>query len=152
SKPTQAEHVFRDALGWIEKNKDGRFFVYIQTIDPHVPYDPPKQFLDLYDAQPYDGQIRPRMTAELLEQAKRNPPKVTFTPRDRQRLEALYDGEVSYHDHELGEFVKRLKQLGLWENTVFVMTSDHGEEFNDHGSWGHGHSLYQELLHVPVLF
>ena len=54
------------------------------------------------------------------------------------------------HDKYLGIFVAKMKELGVWDDTIFVITSDHGEEFDDHGSWGHGHSIYQELLHVPL--
>jgi choline-sulfatase len=152
NKSTTAEKVFKEAGDWIEKNKDKRFFVYIQTIDPHVPYDPPDEFLKMYDAAEYTGQVSPRKTPDQLEKAKRNPPAVTFNERDRARLEALYDAEISYHDRHLGFFVERLKQLGLYDQSMFVVTSDHGEEFNDHGSYGHGHSVYQELLHVPLVF
>ncbi|MFW6086571.1 MAG: sulfatase [Myxococcota bacterium] len=152
SKSTEAENVFKEAGDWIEQNKDERFFVYIQTIDPHVPYDPPDSLLKKYDDRDYDGQVKPRMTAQLIEKAKRNPPAVTFDASDKRRLEALHDGEITYQDAEMGKFVERMKKLGLWEDTLFVMTSDHGEEFNEHGSWGHGHSTYQEMLHVPLVF
>jgi len=151
NKSTTAQNVFGETATWIEKHKAERFFVYIQTIDPHVPYDPPDEFLKLYDAEEYTGGVKPRSTADQLEQAKRNPPAITFTARDRQRLEALHDGEISYHDRQLGVFIDRLKALGLYDNTLFVVVADHGEEFNDHGSWGHGHSVYQELLHVPLM-
>src|SRR6185436_13109528 len=93
----------------------------------------------------------PRKTADQLEQTKRNPPALTFNQRDRDHLEALHDGEVSYHDQEFGKFVERLKQLGVYDQVLFVVTADHGEEFNDHGSFGHGHTVYQELLHVPFM-
>lgn len=149
-KSTEAENVFRETGDWIEKNKGGRFFAYVQTIDPHVPYDPPEEYLKMYDAREYTGPVQPRMTPEQLEQAKRK--QLTFTASDQRRLEALYDGEISQHDHFLGLFIERLKKLGVWEDTLLVVTSDHGEEFNDHGSWGHGHSVYQELLHVPLVF
>jgi choline-sulfatase len=150
---TEAGNVFKEAGDWLEKNgKDGRFFVYIQTIDPHVPYDPPAQFLEMYDAREYTGQVKPRMTPVLLERAKKNPPEVTFDASDKRRIEALHDAEISYHDDEMGKFIEKVEKLGLWKDTLFVITSDHGEEFNDHGSWGHGHSTYQELLHVPLLF
>ena len=151
-KSTEAENVFREAGDWIEQNKDRRFFTYIQTIDPHVPYDPPAEYLRMYDARTdYTGIVQPRMTAELLERAKQPNGGVTFTPSDVQRLEGLHDGEITQHDHFFGLFIERLKSLGLWENTVLVVTSDHGEEFDDHGSWGHGHSVYEELLHVPLM-
>ena len=149
---TNASTVFGEAQSWIERNKDGRFFVYIQTIDPHVPYDPPDKFLKMYDAAPYDGQVQNRRTHLMLDEVKKNPKKYKFTARDKERIEALHDGEISYHDAYFGKFLAKLEELGLAENTIVVVTSDHGEEFQEHGSWGHGHSVYQELLGVPLIF
>jgi arylsulfatase A-like enzyme len=149
---TNASNVFGEAQGWIEKNKNDRFFVYIQTIDPHVPYDPPAKFLEMYDPEPYNGQVKNRRTHLMLDEAKKNPKKYTFTKRDKERIEALHDGEISYHDEYFAKFLVKLRELGLDENTIVVVTSDHGEEFQEHGSWGHGHSVYQELLGVPLLF
>jgi arylsulfatase A-like enzyme len=152
ARSTTAATVFGEAEAWIEKNRDRRFFVYIQTIDPHVPYDPPDRFLKMYDPAPYDGQVQNRRTHLMLDEAKKNPQKYRFTPRDKERLEALHDGEISYHDEELGKFMAKISELGLDANTIIVVTSDHGEEFQEHGSWGHGHSVYQELLGVPLMF
>jgi choline-sulfatase len=151
TRNADAESVFRDAGNWVEQHKGRRFFAYIHTIDPHVPYDPPEQFLKLYDPEPYDGPIKPRLTPDQLEKAKSVPPKLELSDRDRHHLEALYDGEISYHDHHLGLFIERLKKLGVYEQVMFVVTADHGEEFADHGSYGHGHTVYQELLHVPFI-
>lgn len=152
SRNTNASNVYREAFDWIEEHRDERFFVYIQTIDPHVPYDPPDEYLKMYDDRAYDGPVKNRRTHLLLEDAKKSPPKVVFTESDKIRLKALHDGEISYHDHHMGLFLRKLEKLGLRENTLFVITADHGEELDDHGSWGHGHSVYQELLHVPLLF
>jgi choline-sulfatase len=149
-KNTDAENLFREAADWIETRKGDRFFAYIQTIDPHVPYDPPDQFLKMYDARDYDGQVKNRLTPKLLEEAKKS--KVVFSERDKVRLNALYDGEISYHDHYFGKFLERLEAMGALEDTLIVITSDHGEELDDHGSWGHGHSVYNELLRVPLVF
>lgn len=146
---TEAGTVFREALAWIEAHREERFFTYIQTIDPHVPYDPPGEILQLYDPGEYDGPIRPRSTGNQLEDVKNG--RLTFSARDRQRLEALHDGEITYHDREMTTFVARLRELGLYDDIIFVVTSDHGEEFNEHGSFGHGHSIFQELLHVPLM-
>jgi arylsulfatase A-like enzyme len=153
NKNTGADNVFREAATWIEAHKDERFFVYIQTIDPHVPYDPPGEILALYDENhaAYTGQVRNRSTGNQLGDAKRNPPRIIFTEADRQRLKDLHDAEITFHDRYFGPFIDKLKELGLYEDMVFVITSDHGEEFNEHGSWGHGHSVYQELLHVPLI-
>ncbi len=160
---SEAENVFKDGLAWIDTQRSSSevgsgpdafkpFFLYLQTIDPHVPYDPPGKWLDAYDPEPYDGPVKPRLTPTQLADAKRNPPRIELTERDRKRLMALHDGEISYHDEELARFMEGLRERGLAEDTLLVITSDHGEEFNEHASWGHGHSLYNELLHVPLLF
>ena len=149
---TNAANVFGEAASWIEKNKDKRFFAYIQTIDPHVPYDPPDKYLKMYDPKPYNGKVQNRRTHLMLDDAKKNPKKYKFTERDKDRIEALHDGEISYHDEHFGKFIAKLRELGLEHDTIIVITSDHGEEFQEHGSWGHGHSVYQELLGVPLLF
>lgn len=149
---TDASNIFQEAGDWAAAHKDEPFFLYVHTIDPHVPYDPPADFLKLYDDRDgYDGVVKARSTGDLLAKAKKNPPQVTFDASDRKRLEALHDGEITQHDVELGKFVDRLNRLGIWEDTLFVFVSDHGEEFDDHGSWGHGHSIYQELLRVPLV-
>lgn len=150
-RSTEAENVFSEAAEWIEDHKSQRFFVYIQTIDPHVPYDPPDEFLRMYDPNPeqYTGVVRNRMTGNQLGEAKTG--RLTFSEADAARLAALHDGEISYHDRELGTFLDKLRELDLYDDTIFVITSDHGEEFDEHGSWGHGHSVYQELLHVPLV-
>ena len=146
----EAAEVFQIAGDWIEQHKDERFFAYVHTVDPHVPYDPPEEDLQRYDSRSdYDGVVRARSTGEQLVEAKAH--RLNFTPSDLRRLRALHDGEITYHDREMGRFVERLQSMGVWDDTVFVFVSDHGEEFNDHGSFGHGHSIYQELLHVPLL-
>ncbi|MBI5488216.1 MAG: sulfatase [Deltaproteobacteria bacterium] len=146
-KPTTADRVFGDAAAWIEAHKAERFYAYVHTIDPHVPYSPPAEFLALYDDKPYDGPIVARQTHLQVEDIKKK--KMTVTDRDKERLEALYDGEISFHDGHLGSFLKKLDELGILEETLVIVSSDHGEEFWDHGSVGHGHSIFQELVHVP---
>ena len=148
---SNADNVLRDAANWIEAHRHERFFAYIQTIDPHVPYDPPSEFLELYQSEPYTGPIRPGQSADQLEKAKLLPAKLVLNEADRAYLSALYDGEVSFHDRYLGVFIDRLKRLGLYDRVLFVLTADHGEEFYDHKSFGHGHTLYQELIGVPLI-
>lgn len=149
SKPTRADNVFGRALEWIEQHKDRPFYAYVHTIDPHVPYAPPEEFLKLYDNKPYDGPIVPAKTHLQIEEIKKKTMQVG--DRDKERILALYDGEISYHDGQMGSFLKRLDELGLLEDTLVIVTSDHGEEFWDHDSVGHGHSIFQELVHVPFL-
>lgn len=150
NKRTEAENVFRDAHAWIQKRKQAgeRFYAYVQTIDPHVPYDPPEELISLYDKE-YGGTIRPRNTAQLLEDIKKG--KFKPTAEDKERVHALYQGEITYHDKWFDDFLKKLDKQGLLEETLIVVVSDHGEEFWDHGSVGHGHQIHQELIHVPYI-
>ncbi|HEX4351268.1 MAG TPA: sulfatase, partial [Polyangiales bacterium] len=78
-------------------------------------------------------------------------PSAHVADRDRPHLEALYDAAISDQDRQLGPFIERLKTLGLYDQIALFVTADHGEEFGDHGSYGHGRSIYQELLHVPLV-
>ncbi len=151
SGSTDASNVFKESGDWAESNKDKPFFLYVQTIDPHVPYRPGDEYTKMYDPRnDYSGPVEPNSTGILLEKAKKK--EVTLNESDRTRLMALHDGEITKHDVFLGKFVERMKKLGIWENSLFVVVSDHGEEFNEHGSWGHGQSVYEELLHVPLFF
>ncbi|MFO8073106.1 MAG: sulfatase [Polyangia bacterium] len=149
-KPNRAQHVVDDAVAWLESRPEDRpFFLYVHTIDPHVPYIPPGRYRSLYDPNPYRGPVRPAQTAKLLEKVKKG--TVGLSERDRFRLEALYDGEITYHDDQLARLHEALEEQGLLDDTLLVVTSDHGEEFFEHGSVGHGHSVYEELLHVPLI-
>ena len=122
--------INREALPWIEANRDRRFFVYLHYIDPHEPYTPHPEREPSF-ARDHGWRFG----------------------NDRKRLLAsdLYDGEVRYCDDGLSELVKSLKQLGIWDDALVVVTSDHGEEFFEHGWIGHGYSVYQELIRVPLL-
>jgi arylsulfatase A-like enzyme len=145
-----AESVAGDVLEWFDaRPQDKPFFLYVHTIDPHVPYRPPKEFLAMYDSAPYAGPVNFGSDAELLEKIKIG--RIPLGPRDKERLVALYDGEITYHDVHFDAIMRGLDKRGLADETVVVVTADHGEEFWDHGSVGHGHSVYDELLHVPLI-
>ncbi|MCA9580146.1 MAG: sulfatase [Myxococcales bacterium] len=147
---SQARFVASDVLEWLDKRpSDKPFFLYVHTIDPHVPYIPPDDLLAAYDPDPYDGIVDFQRDRGLLEKIKIG--KVRLGARDKKHLEALYDGEITYHDTHMGSILKGLRDRGLGDDTVVVITSDHGEEFFDHDSVGHGHSVWDELLHVPLL-
>lgn len=149
-RPTVAQYVASDVLKWLDQRpKEKPFFLYVHAIDPHVPYIPPQHFLQMYDAAPYTGPVDFRKTNELLEKIKIG--SLKLATRDKQHLEALYNGEISYQDVHFAAVMQGLVERGLADDTVVVFTSDHGEEFWDHGSVGHGHSVYDELLHVPLI-
>jgi arylsulfatase A-like enzyme len=123
-----AASLNHQALSWLETNRDTRFFLYLHYMDPHQPY---------YE-HPYDGQS-PGVVAQ------------NKAPTQAHYLRRLYDGEVAYLDSYLGALFAALKRWGLYDDALIVFTADHGEEFQEHGDWGHGRTLYEEQLHVPLI-
>ena len=147
---TQAEFIASDVVQWLDQRPQDRpFFLYVHTVDPHVPYLPPNDLLHLYDPDPYEGPVDFNRDRELLEHVKSG--SLALNARDRQHLEALYDGEITYHDAHFGAMMEALERRGLADETIVVFTADHGEEFFDHDSVGHGHSVYEELINVPLI-
>lgn len=153
NRSSEAEHVYADALAWLtERRQDPSGkpqFLYIQTIDPHVIYKVEREFTQNYFASDYKGPLGPTVDATELEGLSSG--KLKGTEDDVAWVRALYHGEVTYHDHHMGKFFEQLQALGAMEDTMILITNDHGEELQDHGKFGHGHSLYEELLRAPLL-
>lgn len=117
-----------DVLGWLEANRHGRFFAYVHYMDPHDPYfDHPYNSYTIFAGQ---GYLDPGLTPEM---------------------NRLYDGEVAYLDAHVGHLIRALKEWGLYDEALIVLTSDHGEEFNEHGGFSHGETLYREQIAVPLV-
>jgi arylsulfatase A-like enzyme len=105
----------------------------------------------------YAGPVTGESSRSLLRQQRRlegaaRAAVPQLTAADRARLIALYDGGIRYVDGFVGELRAVLERLGLAETTALVLYSDHGEEFRDHGSWIHSHSVYDELVRVPLIW
>jgi len=122
------------------------FFLWCHFMDPHNPYTPPRGYVPAYPGMP---------AAEaygLLEEFRKEgvverPP----TEGNVAKYAMLYDGEIAYVDEQFGRIVAALEEEGLAGNTAFIVLNDHGEEFYDHGSYGHGHTLYPELINMVFL-
>lgn len=153
NKASEADHVFGDALAWLSERKqagdDKPFFLYIQTIDPHVTYKAPPEYVQRYFADKYDGPLGPTIDATDLQNLTSG--KVKPSEREVSWVRAMYNAEVTFHDEHMGKFFTELETMGRMQDTMIVITNDHGEEINDHGKFGHGHSLYDELLRAPLL-
>jgi len=140
-----------DAVGrWLRKRpREVPFFAYVHMIDPHAPYAAPGRSRYRYQSWPYSGPVRPLQTANLLRDFGAG--RVYVTPKDVRRLEELYDAEVSFVDHYVGRVVQSLASAGILDETLVVVTADHGEAFFERGRLGHGHSVHEELVHVPLV-
>ncbi|HSD29161.1 MAG TPA: sulfatase, partial [Vicinamibacteria bacterium] len=139
SKLVGADVVVDSALAFLRSRRGLPTFLYVHTMDPHVPYEPPA---------PFDRMFEPFPTPE---HPARDPRTDFKEPLDRERMIAQYDGDVAFGDREFGRFVRELKAAGLYEGALLVFLSDHGEEFLDHGRWLHGRSLFDELVRVPLV-
>jgi arylsulfatase A-like enzyme len=162
------EANMKEMFGWLDRNSLDRFFLFWHTFEVHAPYLE-ADFLD--DVLPAEtvAQIRPG-----LEEIKKN--LVEFNPNvaERQKFkdqmttllgrhgaltrdvcEALYTGGVLSFDRWFGQFIQYLRDKNLYDNTMIILTSDHGEEFGDHDAdrfyGGHGHTLYEEVIRVPLI-
>ncbi len=126
----------------LERDLERPFFLYLHTVDPHGPYQPPLRYVqadsDKFRKEDYVSYW------DLL-------PGVTVNERQLEMLVALYDGEISYTDAELGRLFDFMREIKLFDRSLIVITSDHGEQFQDHDLWRHSNSLYQQLVHVPLL-
>jgi arylsulfatase A-like enzyme len=147
--PNGADNLWATAKKWIIPGKAKSQFVYLAVIEPHVIYNPKKEFLLKYWDKPYNGPIKPVLTGIQLGKIKKGTLKVTDT--DKAYLEALHNAEITQSDTAFGVFLKDLKTAGLYENSVVIVISDHGDEFWDHGDVGHAQGPHQELVHVPFM-
>ena len=138
------------ALSWVERNGDHPFLLLVHYYDPHLVYDPPQPYRRRFAASG-NNEAKKHLFGMFGQIQKLRDGVLDLTPEDYVRLGGLYDGEVSYSDAEFGRLVRGLEDLGVASRAVVAVMSDHGEEFNEHGSFEHGHTLYDELLHVPLL-
>jgi arylsulfatase A-like enzyme len=125
------------------------FFAYVHEIDPHSPYNPPPPYDTRYGS--YEGVDPAPLRALSLPARYKKDPGV-LSQRDIAFLRAQYAGEVTFMDAYLGRLLDRLEREGLRESTLVVFVSDHGESLTEHLRLGHGDTLYDEVLRVPLIF
>ncbi len=143
SKP-KTEELTDVVCQWLEKNRNNDFFLWIHYFDPHLPYTPPLKYLD--------GKKAPNsMEASLINREPIRNGKFVPTSDEKKWIKTLYDAEVSYVDENIGRLFETLKKIKLYDDSMIVFTSDHGEEFWEHGGFEHGHTVYNELLRVPLI-
>lgn len=149
----QEDDGARQTNEWIQNWLQSRdtsppFFLFVNYLEPHLEYRPPKDFTEEFlpeDVSYDDAMDVPQDAWEYIAG------KTDLSDRDFEVLRALYRAEIAYLDHRLRELVDLLKELGEWDDTIFVVTSDHGENIGDHGLMDHQYCLYDTLLHVPLI-
>ncbi|HEU4401871.1 MAG TPA: sulfatase [Candidatus Polarisedimenticolia bacterium] len=144
-EPT-ADRVTDAALAWLKPQASRSLFLFVHYFDPHWPYDPPPAYRDLFPSA-YRGPLDASHDALSKFQDPLTP-----IPEDYRRfLIDRYDGEIRFVDDQVGRLLDGLREAGRGERAWIIVTADHGEEFKDHGSMGHGRALYEETIRVPLL-
>ena len=169
-----AAHLGRRAAEWIRNHRDERFLLYLHYLDPHAPYAAPEPWYGMF-SEPYAGRVRRNtwsgrrqpwaqavldamlqgspvdVFADFGENARRTRERLEVGAALLQRLEQLYAGEVRYWDSELPRVLDALVAAEAWRHTVVAVTADHGEEFAEDRHLGHGFSLDDSAVHVPLV-
>jgi arylsulfatase A-like enzyme len=141
-----ADELNARVLEWLRREKGRPFFLYVHATDPHAPYAPPDRLRDRFSR---DGTAALAREAEPVKAILDNP--ALRTPENIAYLADLYDAEIAFTDENIGQLLGAFREFGLYEDSLVVVTADHGEEFNDHGRIGHGHNLYDETTKVPLI-
>ncbi|MCH7664688.1 MAG: sulfatase [Acidobacteria bacterium] len=142
-----AERIHAAALHWIgRQDPNDSLFLHIQAIHPHNPYAPPEPFLSTF-APDNDSKIDGR-TATLLGILSR---RIEVDEADQEKLRGLYAGGAAYNDAHIESFLEAVLERYPKEEVLFILTSDHGEELFEHGGVLHGYTLYDEMLHIPLV-
>lgn len=134
----QLTNCQRDALlnrklgAWLSKKRQRPFFAYVHYMCVHFPYEPP-------------GEAKLDWHMKVIKKG------LQISEADRRKMVSVYDKTIMYSDTLIHDVSEQLRQLHLRDHTLLVITADHGEEFYEHQGWGHGRTLYNELVHVPLV-
>ncbi len=141
-----AERCVASALEWLE-GSSGPFFLWVHLFDPHLPYEPPTEH-----ARRHDPDYRGNLTGSWYRVPPERKSEVVATEADAEHLRALYRGEVSHADEQVGVLLDALDASGRGDDTVVVVTSDHGESLGEHDYWfDHSYFLYETCTRVPLV-
>jgi arylsulfatase A-like enzyme len=144
----ESERLAEMAREWISRHNNKKFFLFLHTYQPHDPYTNLSPLGKMFLAK---GAEWDRIRMDDAFEGKGRFGKA-FTPEERENIKALYAGEIRYTDETLVKPVlETLKELDLYDRTLVIITSDHGEEFYEHEAWLHDHSLYEEGIKIPLM-
>lgn len=146
-----APELNRSIFRWINRVEDEPFFLFLNYFDAHDPYTLGEEYRHLFTNEKRDDEAINEMIRSYYFDASGRFRVRNIDDSLREYLLALYDSEIAYLDGHLRTFMKTLEERGHLDNTIVIITSDHGEEFFEHGGVMHKQTLYQEVLRVPLL-
>ncbi|MBR9679031.1 MAG: sulfatase [Nanoarchaeota archaeon] len=131
-----SEQINNYLFKWLDNNKNEKFYLFINYFDVHEPYNLGKKYRDIFTDDEYD--YSKNATIENIEKYV-------------NIRKTSYDAEIRYLDDNIQLLFNKLENLEILNNTLIILVSDHGEEFYDHSAFGHGNTLYEEVIHVPLI-
>jgi len=141
-----AERAVEIALAWLDDSEELPVFLFVHFMDVHMPYDPDGLVAGRF-TEPYGGVLS--TDYDQVAAARRRIARGDELMR--ARYTATYDEEIAYVDYSIGLLFDALKERGLWDDSLIIVTSDHGEAFFEHSLWEHGSSMFDEVVRVPLL-
>jgi arylsulfatase A-like enzyme len=141
-----APDVSRSLVRWLERDRERPFFAFVNFYDAHDPYVAPRGFIEAIRAAP----IRDSLPIRIMSAGRAVAAEADQQKEIREAID-LYDAGIRYLDDQFGLLMSDLERRGLLQNTLVVVTSDHGEEFGEHGRYWHGLTLYMPSIHVPLI-
>lgn len=145
SRKTSADTLNREAISSL-KECSGKFFLWLHYMDVHFPCSPPDEYLNQFLSPPASVQEKHRIACRPMTDVFLD----KMPSHDREVLISLYDASIRYVDAAIGQLLDELKKLNLYDDTVIIITADHGEEFGEHGRFTH-QALYNTVIHVPLV-
>ena len=152
----RAEEITYEAINWLKAHYNEDFFLFLHYWDPHSPYLPPDRYKDIF----YRGKDPFDPDNKSMEPARKQIPYPFFkrwhydllgNPTDADYIIAQYDGEIRYVDDSIGELLEYLRSLGIYEDTLIILTSDHGENMTEHNFFFDHQGLYDNTIHIPLI-
>lgn len=142
-----ADGVNEIVWSWEDKIKGAKkFFLWVHYMDPHHPYHDRFPWIAQYTSPSLTRALN--FTDKTAKELNRNRSTLKNNPEHLSNLIALYDSEINYVDSHVGQLIQK---FGLGKNTLLIITSDHGEEFLEHGIIGHAQNLHRETIQVPLI-
>lgn len=138
-------------FGWLDAKEGKRFFAYLHHIDVHWPYESPAPFSGMFTTAPAPEDFnRSKFMPNTVERLREGGVG-ELNPATLRAMSDAYDEGIRYVDDRLGKVFDELRRRGVYDDTLIIVTADHGEEFLEHGLLGHGESLYDEVIRVPLI-
>lgn len=143
-----ARRVTNTAISWLDSHGDEPFFMFLNYNEAHYPWAPPSPWREEFLVTDPDS---PLGLTEQVEVRAFNAGTLEYSPEELQVFRELYHAELAYQDHQMGRLFDALRERDLMDETIVIVTSDHGEHLGEHRLLGHEFSLYEQLLHVPLV-